>query len=239
MNLGIQESRRLAVEIKNGVRQSGKADIVLCPSFCSLKDVSELLCGSPVDCGAQDLFWEEKGAYTGEVSAQTLVELGCKYVIIGHSERRQYLNETDEMVNKKIKAALAHKLRPIVCVGESLAQREKGEYKEWVEKQTRAALAGVELENRRELVIAYEPIWAIGTGRTVDTEQVKEIYGIIKNVLVEKFGERAGVKILYGGSVDDKNVQMFVGEGKTEGVLVGGASLMSGRFLGIIEAVNC
>lgn len=209
-------------------------EIALCPPFTALGIVGEAVRGSAVALGAQDVFWEESGAFTGEVSPGMLVAAGCRYVIIGHSERRQYFGETDEMVNRKVLAALSRALRPIVCVGESLAERERGETEAVVARQVRAAFRQVAPEAAGEMVIAYEPIWAIGTGRNATGAEANRVIGLIRQEVAKLYPEHTGVpdrlRIQYGGSVKAENIAEFMSQPEIDGALVGGASLDPAGF---------
>lgn len=212
-------------------------EIVVCPPFTALSSVAELLKDSNIAVGAQDLFWEEEGAFTGEVSPVMLKEIGCKYVIIGHSERRQYFGETDEQVNKKAKAALKHGLAPIICVGETLEQHDAGKTETLVASQVEKALAGIEKGNITKVVIAYEPIWAIGTGRSSTGEDANQVVALIRKTIARDFGEdlAAKVRIQYGGSVKPNNIKEFMSQPEIDGALVGGASLKVDSFTSIIS----
>ncbi len=235
MNTTVAEARKLAEALRPGLEKHGGVERVLCPPFVSLHVVSEELKGSPIQVGAQDLHWEEKGAYTGEVSPAMLKPL-CEYVIIGHSERRQYFGETNETVNKKVKAALKVGLKPIVCVGENLGQREAGETNSFIAQQVREGLAGLpSLEN---LVVAYEPIWAIGTGRAATSAMAQETIAMIRGVLAEVFGsdQAQATRIQYGGSVTAANSEELLSQPDIDGGLVGGASLKADEFVKIVEA---
>lgn len=215
------------------------AEIVICPSLTALRSVSTIIWQDKPNykLGAQNVFWEVEGAYTGEVSPVMLKDLGVEYVIIGHSERRQYFAETDETVNKKVKAALAHDLLPILCCGESLEQREAGDAERWVGGQISAALAGIGKEDIERIVIAYEPIWAIGTGKTALPEDANAMSSHIRGVVAGIFGEELAKKvpILYGGSVKPENIADFMREEHVDGALVGGASLKPDSFAAICE----
>lgn len=212
-------------------------EVVVCPPFTALAPVAEALKGSNIALAAQNMHWESQGAMTGEVSPVMLKEIGCKYVVLGHSERRQYFAETDEGVNKKVKAALEHGLIPIVCVGETLEQREAGETEPVVEAQTRGALAGLSPEQVASLVIAYEPVWAIGTGKTASEEDAQQVNGYIRKVIAHQFGSSTAeaVRIQYGGSVKPSNAKGLMSQPDIDGGLVGGASLKTEDFVGIIE----
>ncbi|ADL08582.1 triose-phosphate isomerase [Thermosediminibacter oceani] len=207
-------------------------EIAFCPPFTSLWAAAERLKGSGVKIGAQNMHWEDKGAFTGEISPAMLKEIPCDYVIIGHSERRQYFNETDETVNRKVKAALKYAIKPIICVGESLEQREKGKTLSVVLSQVERALEGVDIRDGKELVFAYEPVWAIGTGKVALPSDAQEVIGAIRNKLSELYGARVSqnIRILYGGSVKPENVRDLMAEPDIDGALVGGASLDADTF---------
>ena len=230
-----------AVELVKALNEASPeladAEIVVIPPFTTLSEVSKTLQGSAIKIGAQNLFWEEKGAFTGELSASMLKDAGCQYVVIGHSERRQYFGETDETVNKKIKAALAHGLIPIVCIGESLEEREKGETIDKVDSQINAGLEGLGKEQMSKIIIAYEPIWAIGTGLTATPAQAEEVHSFIREKLTEKYGNETAscAIILYGGSVKPDNTYSLLKEQNINGALVGGASLEADSFIQIAK----
>jgi triosephosphate isomerase len=215
----------------------GKVQLVVIPPFTALREVSRILQGSPIQVGAQNLYWEDQGAYTGEVSAPMIKDAGCTCAVIGHSERRQYFGETNETVNKKIKAALTHGLAPIMCIGESLEEREDGKTIAKVEAQIAEGLDGLETEDVRRIVIAYEPIWAIGTGLTATADQAQEVHGFIRESLSEKHGKDVAscAIILYGGSVKPENTFSLLSEKDINGALVGGASLKADSFIGIAK----
>ena len=212
-------------------------EVVICAPFTALQAVKEAAAGTNIKVGAQNMHWEEKGAFTGEVSPVMLNALGIEYVIIGHSERREYFAETDETVNKKVHSAFAHGLTPIVCVGETLAQREEGVTRTLVEGQTRAALQGLSLENVKNCVIAYEPIWAIGTGKTATSEDANEVIGYIRNTIADMFGKEAAdaIRIQYGGSMKPENAAELMAMPEIDGGLVGGASLKAADFAKIVN----
>ncbi len=216
----------------------GQVEVVICPPATALDVVGRALAGTPVRLGAQTMHWEPQGAYTGELSAPMLVDAGCHAVILGHSERRQYFGETDEGVGKKVLAALAHRLVPIACVGERLEQREGGETDAVIARQVRAAVSGVGSDAFPTLVIAYEPVWAIGTGRNATGEEANRVAGLIRRELGTAGGRPAGdaVRILYGGSVKPDNIREFLGQPEIDGALVGGASLDAGSFAAIVQA---
>lgn len=236
MNKTIAETRELLSALKTGLNDLQGVERVVCPPFVSLAAAHELLAGTSIGLGAQNMHWEEKGAFTGEVSSAMLKEL-CGYVILGHSERRMYFGETDETVNKKLHAAQKAGLTPIVCVGETLAQYEAGQTAEVVSSQTRAGLLGVSAEFASQIVIAYEPVWAIGTGKASSAENAQGVHGVIRQVLTELFGaEKAqAIRILYGGSVTAANASEFFSQPDIDGALVGGASLKVDDFVGIVS----
>lgn len=238
MNKTVAESRDLVTGLLPGLKALKSIDRVLCPPFTDLWAVAELLKGTDLGLGAQNMYWESSGAYTGEVAPPMLAEV-CQYVIIGHSERRQYFGETDETVNKKIKAALAHGLTPIVCIGESLAENQAGQTAEVVARQVRGGLADLTPEEGAKLVIAYEPIWAIGTGLAATPEDANRIHKtVVRKSLADMVGEEVAqsIRILYGGSVNAGNAATFFAESDIDGALVGGASLKVDSFLAIAEA---
>jgi triosephosphate isomerase len=208
------------------------AEVVICPPFTDLFATAEKLEGTKIKLGAQNMHWEEKGAFTGEISPVMLKEIPCDYVIIGHSERRQYFAETDETVNKKIKSALKHNILPIVCVGESLDQREAGTTMSWVLSQVEKALKDITLEEVEKIVFAYEPIWAIGTGKTASASDAQEVISAIRKRISELYSQNVAdkVRILYGGSVKPQNIKELMGEADIDGALVGGASLEPDSF---------
>ena len=190
--------------------------------------------------GAQNMFFEDSGAYTGEISASMLKAVGCKYVIIGHSERRQYFSETDEGVNKKVKKALAAGLIPIMCIGETLEERESGREQDVVREQVTGGLKGVDIQDASELVLAYEPVWAIGTGKTASPDQAQEMHGFIRSLLEETYGKTkaAGIHILYGGSMKPSNAAELLDKPDVDGGLIGGAALKASDFLALVEAAD-
>ncbi len=210
-------------------------DIVVCPPFTALADVGRALAGSNIELGAQDLHWEAQGAYTGEVSGPMLWDLGCTYVIVGHSERRRHFRETDEEIGRKTAAAFAHELFPILCVGETLEERDAGRTEEVVERQVRLGIAGLDPTLGDRLVVAYEPVWAIGTGRAATGEEANRVSILIRGWLAERLGDGAqGARILYGGSVTVENAGEFLGQPEIDGALVGGASLDPHQFSAIV-----
>jgi triosephosphate isomerase (TIM) len=240
MNNTIEEGLELVKAIHYGINYPTKAEIVVAPTFVAISKIAEALKDSFIKIAGQDLFWENSGAYTGAISAPLLKNVGAEYVIIGHSERRQYFGETDETVNKKTKAALAHALIPIVCVGETLGQRESGQVSDVVTFQVVEGLKGMTSTQVAGLVIAYEPVWAIGTGKTATSAQAEEVHVIIRDVLAKEFGKDAAQKtrILYGGSVKPSNSKELLSLENIDGALVGGASLKAADFIGIIQSYS-
>ncbi len=236
MNHNPEEAKKYLEEFIPMVKDA-TSEVVLCVPYLDLKCMVKHANGSNVHIGAQNMHWEEKGAYTGEISGSMLQSIGVEYVIIGHSERRQYFAETDDTVNKKIKVAFANNLKPIVCVGETLEQREAGKTKEVITAQTRCALEGLTEEQVANTIIAYEPIWAIGTGKTATSEDannsIKEIREEICKIYGQKVSER--VIIQYGGSVKPSNAKELFSTSDIDGALVGGASLKPEDFAGIIN----
>ncbi len=233
MNKMMSEARDFFEALLPSVRNIADRDIVLAPPFTALTAVAEMIRGSNVMLSAQNVFYEEKGAFTGEVSAPMLKDLGCAYVIVGHSERRQFFHETDETVNKKIMISLKHGLGVIVCIGELLNEREAGRTYEVLERQITKGLKGIKSEG---LVIAYEPVWAIGTGRTATPEQAQEAHEQIRKRLREFYGRSADSwRILYGGSVTPENIDSLMACPDVDGVLVGGASLKPESFEMIVK----
>jgi triosephosphate isomerase (TIM) len=227
MNKTITEAVDLVRSIRRGLNEVKAADRVLCPPFTALATVSELLQATEIGLGAQDMYWQDKGAYTGEISPLMLKEI-CQYVILGHSERRAYFGETDEAVNRKVKAALTHSLTPIICVGETEAQYDAGQTNAVVGGQVRGCLAGLTAEQVTGLVIAYEPVWAIGTGKAATAAGAGAVIGLtIRGTVAEMYGEAAAqaVRIQYGGSVTPDNIAEFMAHPDIDGALVGGASL--------------
>lgn len=232
----IAEATQFAKDAVAGGAAAG-VEKVVCAPFTALPALGQILAGSDIALGAQNMHFEEQGAFTGEISPGMLKEIGVKYVILGHSERRQYFNETDETVNKKVLAALKHGLKPIVCVGESLEQREAGETAAVVRTQTEGALAGLEAAQLADVVIAYEPIWAIGTGKSSTAEDANETIAIIRQVIAERFGQKTAeeVRIQYGGSVKPENIASYMAQPDIDGALVGGASLQPDSYLQLIN----
>jgi triosephosphate isomerase len=233
----ISEGRNLVKGVIDKLTGYNEAEVVFCPPFTALSAVKELTAGTSFGIGAQDLYWKEQGAFTGEISPLMLKDIGCDYVIIGHSERREHFGETDETVNLKVKSALAAGIKPIICVGETLAQREAGETKNLIKRQTELALKGIEASAIPQIVIAYEPIWAIGTGKSSNGTDANEVIGLIRKTVAGIFGnESAGqMRIQYGGSVKPENIKEFMDQPEIDGALVGGASLEIDSFVKIVK----
>ncbi len=238
MHLTKAPAVRLVEEIARALETPRGVQVVICPPATALDAVGRALAGTPFLLGAQTMHWEPQGAFTGELSAPMLADAGCRAVILGHSERRFYFGETDEGVGKKVQAALAHALTPIACVGERLQQREAGEADAVITRQVRAAAALVERGAFPALVVAYEPVWAIGTGRNATGDEANRVAGLIRRLIGALGGPGAadGVRILYGGSVKPDNIQEFLRQPEIDGALVGGASLDAGAFAAIVRA---
>ena len=238
MHKTVPEAVRLAKQLKVMLHDEvEKKDIVLCPTFTALQAVGDTIRGSGIKLGAQNLFWQPEGAFTGEISPGMLVAVGVEYCIIGHSERRQYFGETDAAVNKKVKAAKAHDLGVIVCVGETKQQREDGKTEEVIHTQVVQGLDGLDVESPDRLVIAYEPVWAIGTGLNATGEDANAVIDFIRNILTDLFGSSTAeaVRILYGGSVKPETIKEFMSQPQIDGALVGGASLDASSFAQIVK----
>ena len=240
MNKNATETKKFAEELKAILPRAKWCDVVVCVPFVNIPAALKAFKDMRVAVGAENLYYEPNGAYTGEVSADMLRDLGVKYVIIGHSERRQYFCETDVTVNKKVHAALDAGLHPIICVGESLEQREMGVTMELIALQVKSALSGVAADRVRKCVIAYEPIWAIGTGKTATAEQAGEVCGNIRATIRALYGARVArsVTIQYGGSMNPKNAAELLAQPDVDGGLIGGASLKPDQFVDIINAAN-
>jgi triosephosphate isomerase len=236
MNKTIAEAKELIAELKGLVADVNAVEVVVCPTFTALGAAVETAAGSNVKVGAQNVHWAESGAFTGEISAAMLKEIGVEYVIIGHSERRQYFGETDATVNQRLKAALAAGLKPIVCIGEMLEEREGGETEEVLLTQLEGGLAGISAEEMANIVIAYEPVWAIGTGKTATPEMAEETHRYIRCTLKSMFGETAeDIVIQYGGSMKPANAGELVAQKNIDGGLIGGASLEAESFAALIK----
>ncbi len=237
MHKTVAESVALVKELAAGMGEAaGRVQVAVAPPFTALHAVGQALRGTAVEVSGQDVFWELQGAFTGEVSAPMLVEAGCRHGIVGHSERRQFFGETDETVRKKTAALLQAGLAPIVCVGETLAEREAGRTMAVVDRQVRQGLAGLSAEQLGKITVAYEPVWAIGTGKTATTAQAQEVHAAIRKVLRELGGAVAdAMRIQYGGSVKPDNARELMSQPDVDGALVGGASLKAPDFLAIVK----
>ena len=237
MNKTAAETAELASALKASLAQfAGKCEIAVCPTFTSLATAVEILKGSNVKVGAQNIHWADNGAYTGEISGAMLKEIGVEYVIIGHSERRQYFGETDETVNQRIKAALKYGLKPIVCIGETLAEREGGVTNTVLEKQIRGAFADISAVDMDAVTIAYEPVWAIGTGKTATPDVAQETHAFIRSVLTALYGDKAqDIVVQYGGSMKPENSGALVSKQDIDGGLIGGAALKADSFTALIQ----
>ena len=238
MNGLLKDARDLAAGLRKELGDNaGGPEVLVCPPFLALDAVRQILEGSPIRLGAQDIHWEAKGAFTGELSAAMLKEVGVTAVILGHSERRHVMGETNEMINKKVKACLAAGLLPILCIGELLEERNMGVTREVVERQISKGLDGLGAEEVAKTVIAYEPVWAIGTGKTATPRQAEEVHHYVRKLITQKSGEAVGqgIRILYGGSVSPDNVKELMAEEDIDGALVGGASLKVDSFLKIVR----
>ena len=237
MNKTAAEAKALVTELKGLVAGNNTIEIVVCPTFTSIAAAVEAAKGSNVKVGAQNIHWADNGAFTGEISASMLKELGVEYVIIGHSERRQFFGETDDTVNKRLKAALKAGLIPLVCVGELLEEREGNKTEAVLDKQLKEGLAGITAAEMEKTVIAYEPVWAIGTGKTATPEMAQETHAYIRKVLTNLFGAETAekVRIQYGGSMKADNAQALVAQKDIDGGLIGGASLKADSFADLIK----
>ena len=233
----VHEAVVFVKELQRLVKDQTNVEIVVAPPFTAVHAVAEALRHGNVGVGGQDLYWEPEGAFTGEVSARMLKEAGAEYAIIGHSERRQFYGETDESVNKKTKSALQSNLTAIVCVGEMLDERESGNAESVVKTQLKGSLDGLTVSDMKRIIIAYEPVWAIGTGKTATPEQAQEMHGFIRNVLIETHGKETAdeIRILYGGSVKPENIADLMNQTDIDGALVGGASLQADSFAKIVN----
>lgn len=237
MYKNIPEAAETAGKLATLLKNPTNVEVMIAPSYVLLNAVAEQIKKSCICLGAQDLYWEKEGAYTGEVSAEMLVSVGCKYVIIGHSERRQYFAETDQNVNLKIRAAIESGLAPILCVGETEIQRESEETFSVLDKQMQLGLKDFSADELEKLVVAYEPVWAIGTGKTATSRQAQEVHEFLRNVLENTFGNSLAknIRILYGGSVKPENISELMAMPDIDGALVGGASLNADTFYKIVS----
>ncbi len=237
MNKIISEARSFVEEMKSKVKDVEDKEIVICPPYTSLIAVKQAISNSNIELGAQNVFWEEKGAYTGEISVKMLKDIGCKYIILGHSERRKYFFETDGIINKKIKKVLEESVSPIFCIGETLEERERNITFDVLKRQLTIGLNEIDINNVDKVVIAYEPVWAIGTGRTATPSQAEEAHYFIRNWVKEKFSEENSkrIRIIYGGSIKPENISDLMKCENIDGGLVGGASLKIDSFVNIIN----
>jgi triosephosphate isomerase (TIM) len=233
----VAEARTLASGIRDGLKRPRGVEVALCPPFTALGAVGEILAGTPVRLGAQNCHWEATGAHTGEISPPMLAELGCRYVLVGHSERRREMGETDAQINLKVQASLAHGLTPVLCVGETAEERHQGLTFTTVEGQLRAGLNGMTSDAIARSILAYEPVWAIGTGQNATPAQAAEVHGYLRGLLSELASKEIaqGIRILYGGSVKAENADSLAGEAEIDGALVGGASLNAQGFIAIVR----
>ena len=237
LNLTEREAVILVTALRNALVDVTEVDIVVCPVVTAIAVIHDVLLESNIAIGAQNLYWEDSGAFTGEVSAPLLKEVGVEYVIIGHSERRQYFGETNQTVNKKIRAALEHGLTPIVCVGEVLAEREANKTFDVIRTQCKESLAGFSADEMKAMIVAYEPVWAIGTGKTATPAQAQEVHKFIRELLVKMHNEEVAetLRIQYGGSVKPENIAELMAQPDIDGALVGGASLKADSFVSIVK----
>jgi triosephosphate isomerase len=237
LNNTSKQAIELVTLLKRELSQVQDVDIVVCPVFTVLTEVYDVIMDTNIGLGAQDLYWEDSGAFTGEISAPMIKDTGAQYVIIGHSERRQFFGETNENIHKKIKAALKAGLTPIVCVGEVLAEREAGKTKSIITSQFEGCFTGLSVDDMKRLVIAYEPVWAIGTGKTATPVQAQEVHHDIRQLLKSAFGAEVAetVRIQYGGSVKPDNIADLIAQEDIDGALVGGASLKAESFIDIVK----
>lgn len=241
MNCGPNEAAKLLEELKiKKTEVSEEVDVLVCPPFVSLSMAVNYLHDTDIQVGAQNFYYEDNGAFTGEISASMLEESGCNFVLIGHSERRQFFGETDELVNKKVHKAIAHSLAPVVCIGETLEQRKQGVHFNLVNEQVKIALKDVSATDVLDVVIAYEPIWAIGTGETASPEQAQEMHAHIRKNLADLYDEEtaSAIRILYGGSMKPSNAEELLSQPDVDGGLIGGASLNADDFSKIITTAE-
>ncbi|MCA2005124.1 MAG: triose-phosphate isomerase [Ignavibacterium sp.] len=239
MNNDLQQSISLIEELKSKLQNKTlNCEVIICPPFTSLTEAKKLIEGSVIKLGAQNMYYEDSGAFTGEISAAMLKSVGCEYVILGHSERRTIFGERDEMINKKIRKAISEKLKPIFCVGETLEEREKDVTEKVIKKQIEKGLKDVTPDEILDVIIAYEPVWAIGTGKTATPEQAQEVHHFIRKLLANMYSKDFAnlITIQYGGSVKPENARELLSQKDIDGALVGGACLKADSFIGIIEA---
>ncbi len=239
MNKTVAEAAALVNGLKSELKDVRAVDIVVCPPFTALAKAAEIIQNTNIQLGAQDAYWEDAGAFTGEVSCLMLKQLGCRYLIIGHSERRAYFGETNNTVNRKLKAALKHNLAPIVCIGEKLEEREQGKTFDVIRDHIENGLQGISAEEAKGIIIAYEPVWAIGTGKTATPEQAQEAHSFIRKLLEELYNAdtAALVRIQYGGSVKPDNIADLMAQSDVDGALVGGASLKIDSIVKIAKGI--
>lgn len=237
LNNTISEAVALTTALKSLVTHCTGVEIIVAPTFTALAAIGDVIKDSNVLLAAQDVYWEDSGAFTGEVSAPMLKDVGCDYVIIGHSERRQYFGETNESVNQKVKAALSHDLKPIICVGEQLEDRERGRTETVIENHVTGGIADLSAAELLSSVIAYEPVWAIGTGKTATPAQVQEVHSLIRKLLTDAYSDEVAsqIRIQYGGSVKPENAAELMAQPDVDGALVGGASLQAESFAEIVK----
>lgn len=239
MNMDLTESQNLISRLTSGlIGKKLNCEVIICPPFTSLSEAYTLIKNTPIKLGAQNMYFEQSGAFTGEISAKMLKSVGCEFVIIGHSERRTIFRETDGFINEKLKAALAAGLNPIFCIGETLEEREAGKEKEVLKKQLSEGLDEISVDQMRKIIIAYEPVWAIGTGKTATPSQAEEMHDYIRNYIKDDFTDEiaANLIIQYGGSVKPENARELLSQKDIDGALVGGACLKADLFIGIIES---
>ena len=235
MHMTNSEAIALVKELVPKVKDAQNVDVIVCPPFTALSDVSKVTKGTNIKLGAQDMSMEDKGAFTGEISPLMLKELGVKYILCGHSERRKYFHETNERVNRKIRAALQHEMTPVLCVGERYEERESGKTLEIIEYQILTGLYDVDNKDCSKIIVAYEPLWAIGTGTPATPDQIEEVHKHIRKVLCDKYKACLDIMILYGGSVKPDNIKELMAKDDVDGALVGGASLKPESFAGIVN----
>lgn len=237
LNKTVSDAVLLTTDLAKLVDNISDVEIVVAPVFTALSNVHDVINGTNIQLAAQDLYWEDSGAFTGEVSAPMLKDVGCDYVIIGHSERRQYFGETNETVNQKVKAALSHELKPIICVGELLEERETGKTETVIEDHVKGGIGDLTESEIESCVIAYEPVWAIGTGKTATPDQAQEVHSFIRDILKDCYSDKLAskIRIQYGGSVKPENAAELMSQQDVDGALVGGASLDAESFAEIVK----
>ena len=238
MNNDLSATKNLISNLAKSLNNNENCDVIICPPFTSLSESNSQIKNTVIKLGAQNMYFENEGAYTGEISAKMIKSVGCEFVILGHSERRAIFNESNSLINKKIKKAISSGLKPIFCVGESLEQREKGVTKEIIKTQVTEGLKDISSEEIKTLIIAYEPVWAIGTGRNATPEQAQEVHEFIRSLIKENYSQEIADNMIiqYGGSVKPDNAKDLLSQKDIDGALVGGASLKASSFLGIIRA---